>query len=78
MPNILPETEVRGSLLVDILQAKGKGYICQQTSGSLSLTMEYILTAWANYVNGSVSGIVILNFESMRVPVVLLCVAVAF
>ena len=26
MPNILPETEVRGSLLVDILQAKGKGY----------------------------------------------------
>ena len=30
MPNILPKTEVRGSLLVDILQAEGKGYICQQ------------------------------------------------
>ena len=32
MPNILPENEVRGNLLVDILRAKGKGYICQQTS----------------------------------------------
>ena len=42
MPNILPETEVRGSLLVDILRAKGEGYIYQ------------------------------------RVPVVLLCVAIAF
>ena len=39
--------------------------------------MEYILTAWADYVNGSVSGIAILNFESTRVLVVL-CVAVAF
>ena len=26
MPNILPETEVRGSLLVDKPQAEGKGY----------------------------------------------------
>ena len=32
MPNILPETEVRGSLLVDILRAEGEGYIYQQTS----------------------------------------------
>ena len=26
MPNILPETKVRGSLLVDKPQAEGKGY----------------------------------------------------
>ena len=32
MPNILPETEVRESLLVDILRAKGEGYIYHQTS----------------------------------------------
>ena len=35
-------------------------------------------TARADYVNGSVSGTAILNFESTRVLVVLLCVAVAF
>ena len=40
--------------------------------------MEYILTERADYINGSVSGIAILNFESTRVPVVLLCAAVAF
>ena len=32
MPNILSETEIRGSLLVDILRAKGEGYIYPQTS----------------------------------------------
>ena len=32
MPNILSETEIRGSLLVDIFRAKGEGYIYQQTS----------------------------------------------
>ena len=34
-------------------------------------------TVWADYVNGSVSGLAILNFESTRVLVVLLCIAVA-
>ena len=48
--------------------------------GSLSMISLWNIyfTAWADYINGSVSGNAILNFESMRVPVVLLCVAVAF
>ena len=34
--------------------------------------------AWADYVNGSVSGIAFLNFECTRIQVVSLCIAAAF
>ena len=62
MPNVLPETEVRGSLF-------GHFYY-----GSYNI----YYTVWADYVNGSLSSIAFLNLESMRVPVVSLCITVAF
>ena len=48
MPNILPETEVRGSLLVDILRAKGEGISASklpmiEIAGSLSLILLWFI-----------------------------------
>ena len=48
MPNILPETEVRGSLLVDILRAKGEGISASklqmiEIASSLSLILLWFI-----------------------------------
>ena len=82
--NILPETQVRGSLQQIYPEPKVKGICCKlpltSVSGSMICYMHHLYygidySAWAGYLSGSVCGIVFLNFESTWL---VLCVVAAF
>ena len=69
-PNILPETEVRGSLLVYIPEPKVRGISTSklpmtEVEGSL-FGIYTNFTAWVDFVNSSVFGIAFLNLELTR------------
>ena len=82
MANILPETEVRGSLQQIYPEPKARGtcisnckLLMTEVKGSMvrdkhHLTMVIYYSALADYVNSSVSGIAFLDFEGASSVVV--------